>query len=123
MGRYYAGDIEGKFWFGIQASDDADFFGGEHLEPQSINYYFGKEHLPEIEKGIKECLKALGQYKNRISDYFDGKKTYQDKKMAKELKVGIKKFNQLLGWYARWELGEKIKKCVEKKGSCEFVVF
>ena len=29
MGRYYNGDIEGKFWFGVQASNDADFFGSE----------------------------------------------------------------------------------------------
>ena len=27
MGRYYTGDIEGKFWFAVQSSDDADFFG------------------------------------------------------------------------------------------------
>ena len=29
MGRYYSGDIEGKFWFAIQSSDDADYFGVE----------------------------------------------------------------------------------------------
>ena len=27
MGRYYRGDIEGKFMLGIQNSNDADFFG------------------------------------------------------------------------------------------------
>ena len=27
MGRYYSGDIEGKFWFGIQPSNDAEQFG------------------------------------------------------------------------------------------------
>ena len=27
MGRYYRGDIEGKFLFGVQESNDADFFG------------------------------------------------------------------------------------------------
>ena len=27
MGRYYTGDIEGKFWFGIQSSNSADRFG------------------------------------------------------------------------------------------------
>jgi hypothetical protein len=27
MGRYYTGDISGKFWFSIQNSDDADHFG------------------------------------------------------------------------------------------------
>ena len=29
MGRYYHGDIEGKFWFAVQSSQDADFFGSE----------------------------------------------------------------------------------------------
>ena len=37
MGRYYNGDIEGKFWFGVQSSDDADFFGKEG-EPSHINF-------------------------------------------------------------------------------------
>jgi len=32
MGRYYYGDIEGKFWFGIQSSTDASFFGADHYE-------------------------------------------------------------------------------------------
>jgi len=27
MGRYYYGDIHGKFWFAIQASNDASYFG------------------------------------------------------------------------------------------------
>ena len=27
MGRYYNGDIEGKFLFAVQSSNDADFFG------------------------------------------------------------------------------------------------
>jgi len=27
MGRYYSGDINGKFWFGIQSSTDAENFG------------------------------------------------------------------------------------------------
>jgi len=29
MGRYYTGDICGKFWFGIQSSDDPENFGAE----------------------------------------------------------------------------------------------
>lgn len=29
MGRYYSGDIAGKFWFACQSSDDAENFGGK----------------------------------------------------------------------------------------------
>ena len=32
MGRYYHGDIEGKFWFGVQSSTDAEFFGVEEMQ-------------------------------------------------------------------------------------------
>ena len=31
MGRYYDGDIEGKFWFAVQSSDDGEFFGAKDI--------------------------------------------------------------------------------------------
>ena len=34
MGRYVSGDIEYKFWFGIQPSEDIQDFGG--FQPQDI---------------------------------------------------------------------------------------
>jgi hypothetical protein len=42
MGRYYTGDIEGKFMFGVQSSDDANFFGVEG-ESRSLDYYYSEE--------------------------------------------------------------------------------
>ncbi len=36
MGRYYGGDIAGKFWFGIQSSDDAKHFGVEPTEQEKV---------------------------------------------------------------------------------------
>jgi hypothetical protein len=37
MGRYYMGDINGEFWFGIQSSNDADVYGYVgHFEKQYI---------------------------------------------------------------------------------------
>ena len=33
MGRYYNGDIEGKFWFAVQSSDCADRFGSIGEQP------------------------------------------------------------------------------------------
>ena len=32
MGRFYYGDIKGKFWFGVQESEDASHFGVEAEE-------------------------------------------------------------------------------------------
>lgn len=38
MGRYYRGDINGKFWFGIQTSDDAAYLG---VDPEHQYEYYG----------------------------------------------------------------------------------
>ena len=54
MGRYYTGDIEGKFWFGVQDSTDADYFGVQG-EPRFYHYYFDTDDLPKIKEGIKKC--------------------------------------------------------------------
>ena len=36
MGRYYSGDIDGKFWFAVQPSDDANYFGVEGERPNYL---------------------------------------------------------------------------------------
>ena len=56
MGRYYNGDIEGKFWVAVQSSGDADFFGVEG-HSNYLDYYFDKDNLDTINSGIKECRK------------------------------------------------------------------
>ena len=58
MGRYYEGDIDGKFWFAVQSSDDGEFFGAEEQESNWIDYYVDKEIFEEI-NGIKKCKKEL----------------------------------------------------------------
>jgi len=58
MGRYYEGDIDGKFWFAVQSSDDGEFFGAEEQESNWIDYYVDKEIFKEI-NGIKKCKKQL----------------------------------------------------------------
>lgn len=38
MGRYYSGNIGGKFWFGVQCSADAENFGGRIHRYQQYAY-------------------------------------------------------------------------------------
>ena len=120
MGRYYSGDIEGKFWFGVQDSSDADFFGVIGREPNYLEYEFGKENLKDIKKGIKACKKELGGYKKKLDDFFDRESGYNDSMVAKALGVSESRAKHLLMWYARLELGEKILDSVEKVGQCHF---
>lgn len=120
MGRYYSGDINGKFWFGVQSSDDAEFFGGEQNEPNYIEFYFDNDHIPSIEKGIEDCEKELANYKKSIDTFFKKNGGYNDEMLAKVLNLKEEDVRRLLKWYARLELGKKILKCVKKKGECSF---
>ena len=96
MGRYYNGDIEGKFWFGVQSSDDADFFGQQGQEPN------------------------LGEMRNKLDQYFKAKDCYNDKELAKHFKITERQVSKYLEWYARLQLGEQIRDCINKIGHCEF---
>lgn len=119
MGRYYDGDIEGKFWFGLQPSDDADFFGVTGYQPDYLEYQFEKENLKEVKKGLKKCEAELKGYKDMIEKFFKSHKYYNDIDIKKAgFDVGI--FNEKLKWYARYELGKEIEKCIEASGQCYF---
>jgi len=120
MGRYYNGDIKGKFWFAIQSSNDADFFGVEGIEPNYIEYYFDQDNLEDIKKGIDKCNEVLGVYKNEIDDFFKKKDFYTDKELAEYLEITEELTKMFLRWYARLKLGEKIYTCVKENGSCNF---
>ena len=120
MGRYYTGDIEGKFWFAVQSSDDANFFGVEGWEPSILKYEFDKSNLPDIEEGIDKCEVALGGLRDKFDTFFKENNGYTDPQLAKYLDVDEKELKGLQEWYARLELGLKIRDCVKKTGQCYF---
>lgn len=120
MGRYYRGDIEGKFWFGIQSSTDASFFGGDAVEPQFITYLFTSDDLIDIQKGIERCNDKLGDDTSKLDAFFKTNSSYDDAELSKKTGIPPKKLNEKLQWYARLALGEAIHQCVKEKGSCQF---
>lgn len=127
MGRYYQGDIEGKFWFGVQSSDDANNFGGSEIELQDdggevmeLEYFFNKEDLESINEGIQTCITDLGEFKVKLDEFFADSTGYNPNKLAKHLEITTEKYSIIMDSYARLKLGEKIKKCVEEKGECNF---
>ena len=55
MGRYYDGDIEGKFWFAVQSSDDGEHFGSEECSSNIIEYRQDREIFEDVgTKQIKQ---------------------------------------------------------------------
>lgn len=116
MGRYYTGDIEGKFWFGLQSSDAASRFGGTESEPQFIEYYFDKkDDLESVEAEIKDIETTLGDKLKVIDEFFENNNGYNDKMLEK---IGISQED--LSEYADLGLGIKIRDCIIENGSCEF---
>lgn len=119
MGRHYFGDIEGKFMFGAQASNDADFFGVEGFTHEELCYYFDESNIPSIIEGLKSCENVLGKYLYEIEIY--DKEENPSKGLSEYLKINdSKKYHTLLQWSARKTLGDKILKCVIESGYCEF---
>ena len=119
MGRYYSGDIKGKFWFGVQPSNDANFFGKEG-QPFHLEYYFEKNDLPKIQSGIDTCLKELGDMKAELDKFFDDREMYNKEILQQLFEIPKEEVNRLLGWYARLELGNEILKCVKENNECSF---
>jgi len=132
MGRYYEGDIEGKFWFGIQSSDDADFFGSAGFQPDWLEYYFDEEQIPKIEHGLAKCLDHLGSAKEVLDDFFEKKEGYTREEVCEVLDIPVpktgmsiedhnkSKYHYYLMWYARYELGKKILDRVKSNKFCSF---
>jgi hypothetical protein len=111
MGRYYSGDIEGKFMFAIQDSDAADQFGSEGCQPNLLEYWFDEYHIPQIKERLSELKAKIGGKMEII----DNLVTYNDEELAK---LGLTRED--LSNYADYNLGNKILKCVEEKGQCSF---
>jgi hypothetical protein len=132
MGRYYEGDIEGKFMFGIQSSDDADFFGSAGFQPDYLEYYFDESNLEKIQQGLDMCLEQLGDKKQLLDDFFQEDQGYTREEVCEVLNVPVpkpgisieahkkSKYHHYLEWYARYELGKKILDRVKSDKFCSF---
>ncbi len=121
MGRYYEGDINGKFWFAVQSSDDADFFGVTGYQPSSLEYYFDNADIDEVKKGLAECEKELGDNLGKLEKFFEENNSYNYDMLAKAgFNTKGDETRNLLEWYARYKLGKEIEKCITESGSCSF---
>jgi hypothetical protein len=115
MGRYFTGDIEGKFWFAVQSSTSADRFGVTHAEPSYVEYYFDESNIDDIKSEIDNIEKDLGDKLGILNDFFEQKDSYSDKDIDS---LGISRDE--LSEYADLLLGYQIRDCVEENGHCCF---
>ena len=115
MGRYYTGDIEGKFWFALQSSNAADRFGVIGSDPNYLDYWFDEDNLEDVETEIKSIEESLGNKIKIIEDFFKENDSYNDEKLKK---ADIAKDE--LRDYADLGLGIKIRDHIKEFGQCSF---
>ena len=115
MGRWYTGDIDGKFWFGLQSSTAADRFGVTYNKPNYVEYCFFEEDLEAVQEEIENILEDLGEKIEVIDEFFKGNGGYNAETLSK---IGINE--KELSEYADLRLGIQIKECIEGSGQCIF---
>lgn len=119
MGRYYDGDIEGKFWFGVQSSIAADRFGVSYTEPNYVDYYFNEEDLPGVEEELENIREILGEEFQKFDQFFNDHPSY-NQDMLIEAGFDPETVRANLSHYADYFLGIKIRDCIKENGSCSF---
>ena len=124
MGRYYDGNINGKFWFGVQSTNDGEFFGMQEDTPSMISYY--SNDLETAKERLGDCKKALGNNLSRLNAFFNKSKGYNNEMIVNWYKdnynkaVTLEDIKEMLTWFARYELGKKIVKAIEDEGECYY---
>ena len=115
MGRYYSGDIEGKFWFALQPSNASERFGGTEREPDYITYSFEEHDLEAVEQEIQSIEENLGDKISILDKFFEQSNGYNDATLEE---IGIT--NDELREYADLKLGIEIRDCIKEQGYCVF---
>ena len=114
MGRFYSGDIEGKFWFAVQNSDAADRFGVIG-ESNYLTYNFDEDSLVDVEAEIKVIEDALGDKLQKLDEFFASVTGYTAEQIEA---LGVSSIE--LSDYADLKLGFKIRDCIKENGYCSF---
>jgi len=115
MGRYYNGDINGKFMFAIQSSSSADRFGVIGEAPAQLSYYFSEDNLDDVESEILRIELGLGDKLQHIEKFFLTNMGYNDK-ILKEVNIT----NEELSEFSDLRMGIKIRDCIKENGECSF---
>ncbi len=128
MGRYYHGDIEGKFWFAVQSSNAPKVFSPDTEEYTEedfgvLTYWgFSKDTLPDVEKHLGTLTKWMGEYKEKLDTFFKERDFYSPYELNNKVapRKSEEEFHVLLQWYADHKLGTQIADCIRKNGECNF---
>ena len=120
MGRYYEGDINGKFMFGVQDSDAADRFGVVGTQPNYLMYYFETSDLPTVQEELKVIKENLGEHFDKIKELIENNLYYTTEEFAKYLGIDPNEAYDIIREYADYRLGKQIEERLLQGFDCEF---
>jgi|15BtaG_2_1085339.scaffolds.fasta_scaffold16073_4 hypothetical protein len=147
MGRYYDGDIEGKFWFGIQQSDDGEFFGAERQESQFKDYILSRKTFQKT-NGLKQCeneLVIVDKKKklniieldkehckyikenpliinnNKLNPKYKELKEFVEDKY--NIKITDMEYRWIMEWLARYDMGTKMAEYFDNNPNTDYLHF
>ena len=92
MGRHYDGDIEGKFWFAVQSSDDGEYFGAIDITEENtdsdyhdgfVDYVIYFSDIDRVKAGIDLCKRQLRGNYSILNEFFLSNKGYNDEMIIK----------------------------------------
>jgi len=115
MGRFFTGDIEGKFWFGVQ-----DSFAPERLGAIACQISFLFEDKDLLEQKLSELKKQIGDSIEKFDKFFAENKLYNDETLATYMNEEQEVVKKKLEIYADIKLGNKVLDYLNKgNDSCE----
>lgn len=120
MGRYYYGDIDGKFMFAVQNSDCADRFGVMGAVPSYLEYWFQDDDLESVQEELKNIENNLGENLTKMKEFFKDNEFYNDEDLSQHLGVSLQTTKNLLKEYADYRLGKQIEQSILENGQCSF---
>tara|TARA_B100000315_G_C14001057_1_gene330198 strand:+ start:76 stop:456 length:381 start_codon:yes stop_codon:yes gene_type:complete len=110
MGRYYSGDIEGKWWFGVQPSDVPLRFGAVET---TIEYCISNDD--DFKDTMKEIETELGDKMRMFDDFFEQNNGYNNEMLIKFFKKKYPSYSEKdceddIREYADYKFGNQ---CIE----------
>ena len=117
MGRYYDGDVEGKWWFGVQSSDTPERFGGYETH---IDYTICNDDT--FKSGIKLIKEDLGDKLEWLQQFFDENNGYNDAvlmefMLKKNPRYDKSELSQDLENFADYEFAMQVKEYFDDTGN------
>jgi len=102
MGRYYNGDVDGKFMFAVQSSDAHERFGARSEESNYIPYVVYRDSYAEICAEL-DSIKHKGHV-DKVENMFNKEEGWNDK-IQERYNVTDKDLSE----YADYKIGLQLK--------------